>query len=74
MEQRENDSLLDVCLEVSAVEGRPTRRDNKPREPLNYRVNRGDLHWLCLSKVTKYLEDRWKGKLRQIFLLFLLFE
>lgn len=43
VQQRENDSLLDVCLEVSVVDGRTTRGGKKPGEPLNCRVNGSDL-------------------------------
>lgn len=51
MEQKENDNLLEVCLEVSVVEGRPIRRGNTPGETLNCRVIGSDLQWLCLPKV-----------------------
>lgn len=51
VQQRENDSLLDVCLEVSVVDGRPTQRGKTLGEPLNCRVNGSDLQCLCLSNV-----------------------
>lgn len=51
MEQRENESLLEVRLEVSVVEGRLIWRGKMQGEPLNCRVNGSDLRRSRLQKV-----------------------
>lgn len=48
MERKENDSPLDVCLEVSVVEGRPSLEGGGGA--INFKTNVSDLLWLSLSK------------------------